>query len=57
MIPHAGGNTPDGPAEPDTPENGNTDARLSVLNWLRNLIKKLLRLFKINVASEEDRPC
>ena len=48
VIPHTGSTTPDTPANPDTPGDGggaNADTRISFLDWLRNLIQKILRLF------------
>ena len=55
VIPHTGSTTPDTPSTPDTPTNpdtpddggSNSDTRISFLDWLRNLIRKILSLFKI----------
>ena len=55
VIPHPGSTTPDTPTPPPhTPGDGgsaNADMRVSFLDWLRNLIQKILRLF--GVGKEE----
>ena len=42
VIPHTGNTDPD---TPDDGGNSNADTRVSFLDWLRNLIKKILALF------------
>ena len=57
VIPHTGSTTPDTPTNPDTPDDGgsNSDPRISFLDWLWNLIWKILSFFKI--GGGENSPC
>ena len=47
VIPHTGSTTPDTPVNPDTPDDGgNTDTRISFLDWLRAFFRKIIDFFR-----------